>query len=203
MKKNMSPSTTTEGQIAKLQEIFAAALRKAMLPRDAVQLTLELQGRVLAKELISAVHKRVQIAGGIFMINVKIDRTKSLRELISGFHHYDAVYDEDLIKSAPGGVLTEVDLYFFQFGGVGCNEVAEKYDELSMVQPDPYLLAWFNKENPSFSKEYPNILTWQDSSGEWCDIRFRHTENGPTVFINHLSSCGYSGGWWYVGVRKK
>lgn len=201
MKKNMSPSTT-EGQIAKLQEIFAAALRKEMLPRDAVQLTLELQGRVLAKELISTVHKRVQIASGIFMIKIKIDRTKSLRELIGGFHHYDAVYKEDVIKNAPGGVLTEADLYFFQLGSVASDDVDKKYDELSMVKPDPYLLAWFNKENPSFSKEHPNILTWQDSSGSWCDIRFRHTENGPTVFISHNSSRGNAGGWWYAGIRK-
>jgi hypothetical protein len=62
MSKNMSPSeaTITGGQIVKLTDVIAAALRKSGLPSEPSQHVIELQGPRIAEKVVEDVRTRVE-----------------------------------------------------------------------------------------------------------------------------------------------
>jgi len=62
MLKNVSPSeeTITGGQIVKLTDVIAAALRKSGLPSDASQQVIESQGAEIAGKVVEDVRTRVE-----------------------------------------------------------------------------------------------------------------------------------------------
>lgn len=60
MEKSVTPSSITDNQIGKIQELLGARLRKSNLPLKAVQEILENQGKELISEFETSLRKRVK-----------------------------------------------------------------------------------------------------------------------------------------------
>lgn len=135
--------------------------------------------------------------------------------------------------SMPTSAAAEVELTFFklpkQFYINLLRELADIYDQLDL-RPDPYALAFLNREDPSFSTAYPNMVQWGSArardyqggagmlqipqlptDGEYRHLKFRLSDGQTSAQTNSIYCGSFTLGWsykydgvewWYAGVRK-
>ncbi|MFA6349282.1 MAG: hypothetical protein WCX06_03835, partial [Candidatus Paceibacterota bacterium] len=115
MKKNMSPSEITPGQIGKFLDLQVAALRKSGLPSEQTQQVLESQGGVLADEFVALLRKRVEAISDLITRRVLVNRTRTPQEALdaTGRKQYT---DADVVAEMPKGEGAEANVVFFKLG---------------------------------------------------------------------------------------
>jgi hypothetical protein len=163
------------GQVGKFLDLQAVALRKSDLPSKQIQLVLELQGRAVADEFVTALAKRVELARTMMTRTVTPKRGTWYRpELTIHFFSLDRpVNDLDLQKEFALRCLR-----------------ATEFSELRM----------FNECDPAFARKYPCATHQQVFGGKWhCHMLPGWYEDG--ALVNHGEYEGsYPANLWFAGM---
>lgn len=189
----------TQGQIAKINELLAAGLRKAGLQSKATQLVIEKQGELLVEQLVGVVRGLVEGVANLVTRIVKVIRNRTPMEVIDATKREKYVND-DVVKTMPSGAVDEVEVTFFQVGRFISNDDLEKEYEKRGLKPDPYAQAAVNEADPAFADSKPNGTHWKDKNDNWCFLTFGRYDGGRVVDCDRY--CVWLDGWWFGGVSK-
>lgn len=204
MEKTMSPSKTITGpQIGKINELLAAALRKAGLQSELTQVVIEQQGKLLVEDLIAAIRARVgAVSNLIIRIVEKVDRTRSPQEALDATGRKQYI-DTDVVKSLPRGTGDGAEVVFFKIGeSVSDDNLEKEYERRGLIPADPYSLAAVNEVDPAFADTHPNGTHWKDAKDNWCFAAFdQWNDDNRNVYVNRDHYVWYAH-WWFAGLRK-
>ena len=206
---NPSMEPITEGQIGKLNELLRARLLKisSQFQKDPFQDVLEHQGEELVKEIVSVVIKRVEAVGNLIVRHVKINRNRTMQEVLDATGR--AQYTEsNVVKSAPvGDNKEEVDVVFFKIdlsgrnGYISDDDLEKEYDLRGLKPADLVSVSAVNEADPSFADEKPHGTHWKNTNGKWCFAAFDRLGGERCVNV-YQNDGGWGDGWWFAGVRK-
>lgn len=201
MAQIMTPSAEplTPGQIAKISEVLAAALRKSELSKDPVQKVIEEQGDQLVAEMVAVLRRRVEAISGIIVRRVVVNRTRTPQEAIGATRRKQYTTDS-VVETMPRGEGEDAEVHFFNLGRYVTDAELDKEYELRGLKPaDPYSLAAVNEVDTAFADERLNGTHWKDAKGKWCFAAFNrwHGERGVVVDRGD----GWDGDWWFAGLR--
>ena len=204
MTKVVTPSTITAGQIGKLQDLLAAALRKSGLSSEVVQPIIEIHGATLVAGLVTELRMRVEAMSNIIVRRVPANRTRSPEETLKATGRKLYLNDR-VVKVMPRGEGDEVEVVFFKLdlkGGYIADDLLEKeYALRNLIPSDPYSLAAVNGADPAFADKTPNCTHWKDAGGKWCYAAFGCWRDGRHVDVFRYDS-EWSDSWWFAGLRK-
>jgi hypothetical protein len=200
---NMTPSTepVTAGQIAKVNELLSAKMRKheKELPSNIMQVVLG--DHSLADELLDVIRKKVELQSNMIVRSVKVDRTFSAKEALdaTGKNQYVA---DSMAKSMPNATDEQVEVYFFKLGRyISMNDLEKEYQLRGLVAVDPYTLAAINQSDPAFADDKPNCTQWKDVKSNWCYAYFYRGGDERYLRVGQ-GDDGWGGCWFFAGVRK-
>ena len=208
----LSPSATTdtdlgmtEGQIGKVCEMIAAALRKGRknFRSNAVQNVIENHGSKLQEEMTKAtttVFENIATwASNIITRIVKVNRSRSPKDMVKALSRSEYTISS-VVKTIPKGEGEGVTVEFFKLDRwMRDNDLALEYEKRGLT-PDPYAQAAVNEADPGFANEHPNGTHWKDEDGSWCYLAFSRGGGERVVHVGRRH--GWSGHWWFGGVRK-
>lgn len=203
MKENVSPSNEpiSAGLIVKIGELLGAALRKSGLPMHPTQEVVEEQGAAIVEACVAEIRKRVEMVSNLITRLVQVNRTRSPQEALEATGRRLYVTDS-VVAAMPKGEGEEATLHFFTLGRyVSDDDLEKEYELRGLKAADPYSLAAVNEADPTFADERPNSTHWKDADGNWCYAAFRRFDGERSVGV-YRRGYGWSGGWWFAGVRK-
>ena len=195
-RKPLSPS-----QIAKLQEMLGATLRKANPFSDEAQDLIENHWDELEDELkagcIMTINCVLEQKRGIIR-HVKVNRARTPQQALDAIGCVQHI-NHEVVEDMPRGEGEEVDVHFFLVGHYKSDEDLEKECESrGLVPADPFSLAAVNEADLVFAREHPNCTHWKDKGDRWC--YFACGGDGVRIYRRVAS---WSGSWWFAGVRKQ
>ena len=116
MSENMTPSENriTPGQIAKINEVLGAALRKSDFEIEHVQIVLTAPGNDLANELLAVVRRRVRLISNMIVRHVHVERDRSPQEMLDLTQRKQWIDRQEYVDHMPHGFSDEVMLCYFQ-----------------------------------------------------------------------------------------
>lgn len=203
--QDMTPSTEviTPGQIAKIIENLAAALRKSdILLKGPVQLALQYNGPAIIIGMVEAVCKCAERFCNVIIRHATVDRNEKPYNVLkaTGCNLHFIGY---LLEAMPNGNGTEVDIFFFKLGYLVNDAGLEKEYELRGFKPvDPYSLAKINKDDRTFAYKHPNCTYWKNNEGKCCSIMFDCWRDGDRDVGVGYSGNSWSGNLWFAGILK-
>lgn len=201
MAKTVTPSTITQGQIGKIQELLGAGLRKSGFSCEPVQQVLEIQGDLLVTEMVSVVRRRVEAASNMVVRRVRVNRCRTPEQVIEATGRHQRI-NPNVVNAWPCGNGEEVEVWFFKLDRYISDPDLDREFELRGFKPaDPYSIAAVNEADPAFADGHPNCTHWKDASGNWCYTAFYRWGGGRSVGVGRNSS-GWGGHWWFAGLRK-
>jgi hypothetical protein len=199
-----SNDSITAGQIGKVQDLLAAALRKSGLLSEPVQTVLETQGDQLAADMLVALRKRVEAISNLIVPHATVNRKRNPKDALKATGRNLYVTD-DVVKAMPKGAGTEVDVVFFKLdlggGYISDDNLEKEYELRGLVPADPFSLAAVNEADPAFADDHPNGTHWKDSSGKWCFETFYRWGDERRVHVDR-NDLGWDDDWWFAGLRK-
>lgn len=202
MEKTVSPfEPTTDGQIGKLNEKFAARLRKhnKELPSDIFQQLLS--DDTLIDEMFISVRKRIEARSEFVTRTVKVNRNRSAKEALKATGRNLYVTDS-VAKNMPKAESDEVEIILFKIGRqISDNDLDKEYELRGLKPVDPYSLAALNEADPAFADEHPNGTHWKDADDKWCFAAFRRWVDERRVGVDRDDDV-WNDDWWFAGVRK-
>ena len=200
----------TPGQIGKINENLAAALRKSGLQSALVQVVLETQGDALTQELLETVRAHVEALSGLIIRKVKVDRTRTPQQALDATGRRQYV-DPKVVNAMPGRgeMVEEAEVFFFKprpqaydkNGLISDDRLEAEYDFHDFKPADPYAQAAVNEADPNFANDHPNGTHWKDKDGKWCFASFFRWLDEPRVHVYRRDLDWYDC-WWFAGVRK-
>ena len=191
----------TAGQIAKINENLAAALRKSGFSKDPVQKIIETQGDALVAEMVEPLRRRVEAISGFIVRRISVNRARTPKEAIDATGRQQYVTDS-VVETMPHGEGEEAEVHFFNLDRYVSDSDLDKEYELRGLKPaDPYSLAAVNEADPAFADEYPNSTQWKDANSKWCYAAFYRWHDGRYVYV-YRSVDDWDAYWWFAGVRK-
>ena len=205
--KPLSPS-----KIAKLQELFGAALRKSGAFDPEVQQLIEhhwdemgpdLEASCLAAigrhrmplsfpqnevvRLVRNVHRHIGSLEGI--LHYTPGRVKYLSNMLSWASIFDLHFNRD------------VELHYFHPGRSLTDEQLQQEYQSRKLVPDP-LAQTIDNRDLAFADLHPNGTHWQDREGRWCYLTFdRQFYQGPRVMADFHRNEWFPY-WWFAGVPR-
>lgn len=208
--QSMTPSTEaiSNSQIGKITDLLAAGLRKSGLQNQPTQQVIENQGVQLVKELINVTRKFVEAVSKCIIRQVKVDQTKTPKEIIDATDRTQYV-DKEVLATMPKGDGEEAEIVFFKLdlserNGRILDDDLEKEFELRGLKPaDGYSLAKVNEDDPAFADSHPNCTHWKDGKGEWCYIAFFQWLDDERCVDVCRNDSAWVGLWWFAGLRKE
>ena len=204
--QNMTPSIETEiitpGQITKIQENLAAALRKSGVLKESVQLALQYNGPAIISSMVEAVCKCAERFCNVIVRHVTVDPDQKPYDVLKStgcnLHFID-----HLLETMPKGNGKKVDIFFFKIGySVDDTGLEKEYGLRGFKPADPYSLAKVNKDDPTFAYKHPNCTYWKNDKGKYCSIMFDCWRDGDRDVGVGYSGNSWSGHLWFAGIRK-
>lgn len=204
---DMTPSNPiTAGQIGKINDLLAAALRKSVLQSSAIQEILEHQGPKLIKDLMKVIQEYAdeqddkEQGGEMVSRIVQVDRSLSPEEALRKTSR-NLYGDDDVIAAMPRADKDEVEVFFFNLGRwVNDDDLKKEYKKRGLEVCDPFTLAKVNKDDPNFADKYPNATHWKDEQGNWCFAAFNGWRDDRFVRVHR--DYDWRGHWWFAACRK-
>lgn len=200
--KPLSPS-----QIAKLQEMHSASLRKANPFSDEAQYLIENSWEEYRAEVeeacVAAINRILERKRNTIIVEVEVDYDRPPQGMIEALDRRQYV-DGDVVDQIPrrrqGKQRVKVE--FFKLGHSASDEEAAQERTARNLVRDEYAQAAVNEKDKAFADEHPNSVSWQDANGKWCYIAcFRFgVVRFVRVFRFGFDWCGF---WWFAGVRKE
>jgi len=184
----------SNGQIGQINDRLATKLRESGLPLEDVQKVLTMPGNAAIDEMVAIFRKHVEAQSEIIIRRVRVDRSRSLQEVIdaTGRNKY---LSDDVVATMPKGEGDEVDVYFIPTKRfVPVNEVPAFLAQYGLV-PDPRAQAAVNEEDQAFADEHPNGSQWGDN----CYLTFDRWIDGRDVYC-YRRDGGWSDRWFLSGV---
>jgi hypothetical protein len=195
MKKNVSPSEITPGQIGKFLDLQVAALRKSGLPGEQTQQVLESQGGVLADEFVAMIRRRVEAISDLITRRAPADRLRSPQETLKATGRRQYV-DDDVVATMPRGEGDEAEVVFFKLGRyISDNDLEKEYELRGLKAADPYSLSAVNEVDPTFADDHPNCT-------QWCYAAFRQWVVDERDVGVYRHDYDWRDDWWFAGCRK-
>ncbi len=200
-KKPLSPS-----QIAKLQEMFGASLRKANPFSDEAQDLIENHWDELEEELkemcIAAINCVLERMKNVIVHHVKnVNRDHAPQQMLDALGRKQYT-DREVVEAMPHGQGEGADIYFLPVGrDISDDDLEKQYQSDGWVAADPYLVAAVNKEDFALADKCPNFAHWKNAQGKWCHLACYRYGGERSVFVYCLR-----GGWscrWSVAVVRK
>jgi len=203
MTKIMTPSenTITAGQIGKIQDNLAAALRKSGLPSEPTQEVIETQGDSLIAELVAAVRKRVEAVNKIIRRAVKVDRTKTAAEVIDATSRVRWYTDEQVLAEMPLDGREEDIVKFFELDYDPTVDELDREYKTRILRPDPAAVAQAMTDDPALADERPVSVQWRNSKGHACYAIFDRYGGKRDVRVDR-GDDGWDRDYRFAGVRK-
>lgn len=143
------------------------------------------------------------------VFKVLVDRTQDPMEALL-VTNCEAWIDSDAVQEMPGSgnKKEEVEPVFFSLEHLdqGANEekLEEEYILRKFLPADPFVLAAFNKLDPSFLINHKNGTHWKNGRGKWCICRFYFDKSRKERRVDLGPRNPYrlwEKGWWFAGVR--
>lgn len=204
MENTMTPSTEikgmTEGQIDKAVANYRAMLTKYASEMDSQAVQAVLGQSELANEQLAVFRRRVEAINEMVVRRVKVNRDRQPMEAIKATKRSEYLKDE-VVYEMPRGTLEEVEVCFFPLKKFTSAVDVQKMLEDCGLEPDPYALAAVNEEDPYFADSHPNGIQWYSNSYYYY-LAFGGWNNRHSVYC-HYDEGGWSGDWWFGGVRKQ
>ncbi|MEO6077475.1 MAG: hypothetical protein ABIP54_01700 [Candidatus Andersenbacteria bacterium] len=203
----MTASTIIDGQIDDVVAKLRDALRK-----HRPEISFEAAQQVLGWEdlgmmLLEPFRQQVEMMSSLIVRRVKVDRTRSGRQVIYDPEGVQYV-NQEIVDSMPCGEGDEVDSVFFKplkwectrSGYVSHDDLRKAYDRRNII-PDVYAVAKANEDNRVFTDNHPNIVYWKNTNGIWNFISFRRWRGRRRVTVRRHEG-GWDDDWWFGGSRK-
>src|SRR3989338_6783823 len=131
----------TAGQIAKINENLAAALRKSGFSKDPVQKIIETQGDALVAEMVEPLRRRVEAISGFIVRRISVNRARTPKEAIDATGRQQYVTDS-VVETMPHGEGEEAEVHFFNLARcVSDPDLDKEYELLGLKPADPYSVA--------------------------------------------------------------
>lgn len=195
MTNHVRTQSITNGQIGQINDRLATKLREAGLLCEGVQGVLQMTGNAVIDEMVAVFRKHVEAQGDIIVRRVRVDRTRTLQEVIVAIDRVSYV-DEDVLATMPQGSGDEVDVYFVPTKRyVPAAEVPAFLAQHGLV-PDPRAQASVNEADKAFADQYPNATSWGDNI---CLSFNRHRLRGRIVRCSR-DERGWTSDWFLSGV---
>lgn len=205
----MTPSKTdtdiTPGEIAKIQELLGAGLRKSGLQNEPTQKVLQTQGKALAVELVAVVRKFVEAMANMLVRLVHgIDPAQTNQEALNATGRTQYV-NPAVVASAPRGENGKVFLWkpdssaYDENGCISDERLAEEYRIRGQKPAGLVLLAKMNQDDPALADTHPHGTHWKDADGKWCFAAFYGWGGERFVDVDR-DVHDWSDVWWFAGV---
>ena len=132
--------------------------------------------------------------GTIVVKGVRVDRTRTLQEVIDATGRKQYV-NNDVLVTMPEGKGDKVDVYFVPIKRyLPTKEVPAFLAQHGLV-PDPRAQAAVNEANPAFADEHPNGSQWGDN----CCLAFDRWDDERGVDCR-CNAHDWPGNWFLSGV---
>ena len=202
MVEAMTPSgPLTSGQIAKFQELLAAALRKSGLPSAPVQQILETRSEELVSGLVAGLRTMVEAIAEMFSRHVTVNLSRTPQQALDATDRQQYV-SADVVAAMPRGENIKSEVFFFKLGRyVSDNKLDKEYDLRGLKPVDPVTLSAVNEADPAFADKHPNGTHFKDADGNWCFATFSRWYGERGVFVDR-GDRAWLDDWWFAGVRK-
>lgn len=203
--KTMTPSDEciTNGEVAKIQDLLGAALRKSGLKSEPTQQAIEKNGKQIALECVAVVRKYAEMFCNLFVRIVKVLRNRTPEQVLdaTGRKQYT---DKSVVAHMPKGNGEEVEVVFFNLGhSINDTDLDAEYENRGLKPADAYSLSAVNEEDPAFADTKPNCTHWKDADGNWCYMAFGQWHDGVrNVHVGRSYYDDWGDGWWFAGLRK-
>ena len=196
-RKPLSPS-----QIAKLQEMFGASLRKVNPFSDEAQDLIENHWDELRDELevmsIAAINCVLERMRNVIVHRhvKKVNRSRTPQEALDALNRRRYT-DDEVVMAMPRGQGEGAVIYFLPVDrNISSNDDLEKeYQSNGWVAADPYSVAAVNEEYSVFADEHPNFAHWKNAQGQWCYLACDRDDGECNVFVRRDVRVWYSLGW--------
>ena len=208
--QSMTPSTEaiSNSQIGKIADLLSAGLRKSGLQNKPTQQVIENQGGQLVKGLINVVREFVEAVSNWIIRQVKVDRTKTPKDVIDATDRTQYV-DKEVLATMPKGEGDEAEIVFFKLdlsernGRISDDDLEKEFELRGLKSADGYSLAKVNEDDPAFANTYPNCTHWKDGNGKWSYLAFLQWDDDKRRVYVYRSDSRWAGFWWFAGLRKE
>lgn len=108
---------------------------------------------------------------------------------------------KDVLSTMPRGKAGAVEIVFVKFGRyIKADSLVEELRQQGLALADPFTLMAWNAVNREFADTHPNTTEWLDDAGKYCYATFDRWNGKRRVDVGR-DVDGWSGGWWFAGVR--
>ena len=204
MSKNIATvEPMSAGQAIRISERFQVYCRKegVVLPFNTVQAVLDEEMDALISEIFQPLRTRVERRSEMIVRHFKLDRTKTLEQMIEALGHNKYV-DAKVLATMPTDGPDEGDMIFFPLKRFV--PVAEYSAELELrgLKAHPLAQLQINADDQAFTDEHPNGSQWGlDAKGQASFVSVNRWLDERHVYVNR-NGVGWYDDWWGCGVRK-
>ncbi len=198
-KKQTEPIVSAMGVLTSLITMLVEAVKAAGGTMECLYRLVTPEGAETLRRIAKII---AEDAGSFIRVVVSVNRTRTPQQVLdaTGRRQYT---DPKVVDSMPSGEGAGAEVVFFQVGRYISNAELEKEYELRGLRPcDPYTLAAINEADPALADTKPNGTHWQDASGNWCYVAFRHWHGVERRVEVDRHGSGWYGHWWFAGLRK-
>ncbi len=140
--------------------------------------------------------------GDVIIREVIVDRTQSPQEMLPTCGRKQRT-DRNAVGTMPQGIGKVVEIHFFRENRkISDNDLEKAYEMRALDPVDPASLITFNKADPNFSKDYPNVTHWKEK-GTWYYISFSHWVDRESYVYVFPKEVEYDDDQWFAGMPKQ
>jgi hypothetical protein len=210
MTQVVTPSNLTEpvtrGQIAKVEDLVGAAVRKSGLPGACVQQLVHYHGAELTKKILQVLKGEALESTGIAAGNANVhagmarDPKKALGMIPVMSSQYVCIREKPA-ASMPHGKPGPVTVTLFQLRHPvnSYEDLMGEYAARGLKPADPATFAIFCYTHGDILVEARYIATtWKDPEGMWCAVKVIYRfESGTSVSVEEVIQFN---NWFFAGV---
>ncbi len=125
--------------------------------------------------------------------------------LLKGLGIKKCVIESDVLPSLEAvlrpkiGTTVKLVVFQLEYRGMNDEDVLAELARRNLVS-SPWAHFELNRQQPDFSKKYPNCSVWRDAVGDICCLTFNNMHK-PVVCLD-FDRSGWSPYWWVCGVRQ-
>ena len=171
MVQTVTPLPISNEQIAKLNDLLAAALRKKGMPRHAVQEIIETYGGIVARDWVTRLQQYIDSKAEMPIRYVTVDRSRTFEQAARAAGGKDYIHLPEIVGVPPVGEAVDMTVVFFQAPS-HCTlvELEQYYDALGLVSADPLSVLAAYEAELGFLDNRRVVTHWKDENGDWSEL---------------------------------
>lgn len=206
MVQTVTPLPISNEQIAKLNDLLAAALRKKSMPRHDIQRIIETYGGLVARDWVTRLQMYIDAKTEMPTRRVTVDRSRTFEQAARAAAGSHYIHVAEIVGVPPVGEAVDMTVVLFQ-APRDCTllELEQCYDALGLVRADPFSVLAAYEAELGFLKDHRIVTHWKDAHGDWSElITMTSSPASMPIVIARKTSGPYYAGFkeWLAGNPK-